>query len=128
MTDIAPSSTGNAHLDKSLEEIVAREDRLYAAARARGLGIADMEALAILRDTVGFLELMSVGIAGGIPFDGPDMAFAFQLSIMKLIEYNRALPEHFRGDLDAECFLRTGAAARAAGATGVFGVWSDAVN
>jgi hypothetical protein len=128
MTNIAHSSTGNARLDKSLDDIIARENRLYAAAEARGLGMADMEALAILRDTVGFLDLMSEGVAGGIAFDGPDMALAFQWTVMKLAEFNAMLPEHFRGDHDVECFLRTGAAARAAGATGVFGVSSDAVN
>ena len=103
------------NLNQTLDSLIAREDALNAAAAAHGLDVTALNALATIRDAVGFLDLLSEGIAKGLPFDCPETAASFQWSVMKLAEFNAMLPEDQRGYLTAECFTRQRAALADAG-------------
>lgn len=116
-------TTTHPDLDQTLEALIAREDALNAAAAAHGLDVTALNALATLQDAVGFLDLLSEGIAKGLPFDCPEAAASFQWSVMKLAEFNAMLPEDQRGYLTAECFTRHRAALAEAGGASKVGAY-----
>lgn len=98
-------TTTQPDLNQTLDALIAREDALNAAADAHGLDMEALNALATIRDAVGFLDLLSEGIAKGLPFDCPEAATSFRWSVMKLVEFNEMLPEQLRGSLSVECFM-----------------------
>jgi len=97
-------------IDQPIADLIAREDALLDAAELHKVSPEGMAAFDALRTVAGWTDLMSEGIAKGLPFDSDEMVMTFRWAVMKMVEFNELLPAEYRGDLSSECFMRSMAA------------------
>lgn len=89
-------------LSQSVDHLIARQDALIAAALATGLEGPGWDAFGALRHAAEFLDQASAQIAGGLPFDSPEVVTPFLWAVMKTLEFHDALPVESRAGLSSE--------------------------
>lgn len=79
--------------DQIAAHIVAAEDLLTAMATSAGLTYPEKDAVGALRKVNGFIFEAAVAMASGFPIGHGEVLEPYRRALMKLIEFNRLLPE-----------------------------------
>jgi hypothetical protein len=79
--------------DQITAHLLAAEDLLTALATSTGLTYPEKDAVAALRVINGFLFEAAVAMASGTPIGASEVLEQHRWAIMKLIAFNRLLPE-----------------------------------
>lgn len=100
------STTSLSDLKASIGALIAADAAFFEAAIGHGLDIEVRNAVTALRHAEDFLQQAAMALATGSGLSSPDVLTPFRWAVMKVVEFNAALPDEQRGDLSVHCFRR----------------------